>query len=266
MSRTIQTGFAAIEHEDIGAAFITADDSAFDFVEVQMDHWDKQWLQQNGDYLQDIAGEATVDILVHLPYGDENESVAASDATVRTDSLEWYQSCIETAVSVGAKKGVLHLETDDNSAHLANEERQDELVETLQSLDRFARDRGFIICVENLPDRYPDLDDLETLAERTDLQFTVDTGHAKVNGYSDEEIAQFVQQHGDRISHFHLNDTRKPADEHLPFGAGNIDFDRIFARIPSSWDGTLTTEINTFDYDYIRFSGEMLENTLERCF
>jgi sugar phosphate isomerase/epimerase len=264
--RTIQTGFAAIEHEDIGAAFITADDSAFDFVEVQMDHWDKQWLQQNGDYLQDIAGEATVDILVHLPYGDQNESVAASDSTVRTESIEWYQSCIKTAVSVGAEKGVLHVETDDNSAHLANDERHEELVETLQRLNEFACDREFIICVENLPGRYPDLDNLETLAERTDLQFTVDTGHAKVNGYSDEEIAQFVEQHGDRISHFHLNDTRKPADEHLPFGAGNIDFGQIFARLPSSWDGTLTTEINTFDYAYIRFSSEMLEDTLERCF
>jgi sugar phosphate isomerase/epimerase len=266
VSRTIQTGFAPIIHEDIEAAFTTADDSAFDFVEVQMNHWGDQWLRRNRDHLRDIAGEATADILVHLPYGNEDESVAASDLTVRAESTERYQSCIETAASVGAKKGVLHVETDDDSPHLANGGRQDELVETLRALDQFAHDRKCIICVENLPDRYPDLDDLEVLAERTDLQFTVDTGHAKVNGYSDEEIAQFVGKHGDRISHFHLNDTRKPADEHLPFGAGNIDFGQIFTRLPSSWNGTLTMEIKTFDYDYIRFSGEMLEGTLERCF
>lgn len=266
MSRTIQTGFNAIRSEDIGAAFRTLEDSTFDFVEVHMDSWGRQWLQRKGDDLQEIAGETTTDALVHLPFGNENESVAASDSAIRTESIEWFQSCIETAASVGVKKGVLHVETDDDSAHLANDERQDELIDILRELDRFARDQEFTICVENLPDRYPDLDDLKTLAKRTELRFTLDTGHAKVNGYADEEIAQFVEQYGDRISHFHLNDTRKPADEHLPFGAGNIDFDQIFASLPSSWEGTLTTEIKTFDYDYIRFSGEMLDDSLGRCF
>lgn len=266
VSRTIQTGFAALGSEDIGTAFDTADESAFDFVEVQMDHWGNQWLQQNGDRLQDMATEAAADVHVHLPYGAENESVAASDRAVRTASVEWFQSCIETAASVGAEKGVLHVETDDDSPHLANEERQAELAETLRDVDQFARDREFTVCVENLPDRYPDLDRLETLAELTELRFTVDTGHAKVNGYSDREIAEFVEQYGHRVSHFHLNDTRKAADEHLPFGAGTVDFDMILGALPSLWNGTLTAEIKTTDYDYIRFSGEKIEDTLTRCF
>jgi sugar phosphate isomerase/epimerase len=265
VSRTIQTGFAALSSEDITDAFRTVEDSTFDFVEVQMDHWDRQWLQKNGNNLQEFADEAAADVLIHLPFGKENESVAASDSAIRTESIEWYQSCIETAASVGATKGVLHVESNDSSDHLTDENRQAELIETLQELNRFARDQGLTICVENLPDRYPDLDDLKTLAKQTDLVFTIDTGHAKVNGYSDKEIAQFVEEYSNRVSHFHLNDTRKPADEHLPFGAGNIDFDQIFASLPSSWKGTLTAEIQTFDYDYIKFSGEMLSETLNRC-
>jgi sugar phosphate isomerase/epimerase len=266
VSRTIHTGFSALGSEDIGAAFRTAADSTFDFVEVQMDHWGRQWLQRNGDHLQDMAREAAVDILVHLPYGAENESVAASDPAVRTASMEWFRSCIETAAFVGASAGVLHVETDDGSPHLAHDEGHDVLAETLRELDQFARSREFTICAENLPGRYPDLDDLDTLAQTTPLRFTVDTGHAKVNGYSDADIARFVEQHGDRIAHFHLNDTRKPADEHLPFGAGTVDFDRILASLPPSWTGTLTAEINTSDYDYITFSGEKLAATLGRCF
>lgn len=266
MSRTIQTGFTAIGSKDIGAAFETAEGSTFDFVEIQMDDWDRQWLEQNGDHLQEMASEATAEMLVHLPYGAENESVAASNPAVRTVSVDRFQSCIETAAAVGAEKGVLHVETDDDSPHLANDGREDDLAETLRDLDQFARSRAFTLCVENLPGRYPHLDDLETLAETTNLRFTVDTGHAKVNGYTDGGIARFVDQYGDRISHFHLNDTRKPADEHLPFGAGTVDFDQIFGALPASWNGTLTAEIKTLDYDYITFSGEQLADTLARCF
>jgi sugar phosphate isomerase/epimerase len=265
VSQTIRTGFSAIGGENIKTAFRTAHGSSFDFVEVQMDHWDREWLQLNGDQLQNMASDAAVDVLVHLPYGAEHESIAASDPAVRARSMEWFQSCIETAASVGANKGVLHVETDEDSPHLANDGRLDELADTLRELDRFADDQEFTICIENLPGRYPHLDDLKTLARTTDLRFTVDTGHAKVNGYSDGEVARFVAGHGDQISHFHLNDTRKPADEHLPFGAGNIDFGQILGKLPSSWTGTLTTEIKTSDYDYIAFSGEKLADTLVRC-
>lgn len=264
MSRSIKTGFSAIGEQDIEEAFQIIEKSPFDFVEIQMNHWDESWMQTNADRIQSLASEANAELTVHLPFGTEKEGLGASDPTVRADAVDHFKSCIEAAQSIGAKKGVLHVETTDDSQHLISAGKEHELFTILQEIDNFAHKQDLEVCVENLPNRYPDLSDLKTLVKKTDLQFTVDTGHAKVNDYSDEDVARFVSEHGKRISHFHLNDTRKSQDEHLPFGSGTINFDQIFAALPAKWNGTLTAEINTFDYDYIEFSGEKLEASFDR--
>jgi sugar phosphate isomerase/epimerase len=91
---------------------------------------------------------------------------------------------------------------------------------------------------------------------------TLDTGHARVSGLDSAEIASFVGEHADRISHFHLNDTRGPSDEHLPFGAGTIDFEVIFDALPDDWEGTMSLEVFTLDFDYIGASKERLDALL----
>lgn len=264
VTQSIKTGFSAIGEQDIETAFQTVKIPIFDFVEVQMNYWDESWLQSNADRIQSLASEANAELIVHLPFGTEKEALGASDPTIQDTALDRYKSCIEAARSIGAKKGVLHVETTKDSPHLATVGKDDELVKILQKIANFAHSCDFELCVENLPNRYPDLSHLETLVEKIDLQLTVDTGHAIVNEYSDEDVAKFVGEYGNRICHFHLNDTRRQHDEHLPFGSGTIDFDRIFAALPADWQGTMTVEIDTFDYDYIEFSGEKLQATLER--
>jgi len=64
------------------------------------------------------------------------------------------------------------------------------------------------------------------------------------------------------LSHVHLNDTRGPTDEHLPFGAGTVGFGSIFGALPDDWEGTATLEINTRDYDYIEISVHKLDELL----
>ena len=68
-------------------------------------------------------------------------------------------------------------------------------------------------------------------------------------GVSMAEQADLVREHGDRISHVHLNDTRMDGDdEHLPVGVGKLDFAELAAAmVETGWSGTCTHEVFTFD-------------------
>ena len=57
------------------------------------------------------------------------------------------------------------------------------------------------------------------------------------------------REHGDRIAHVHVNETRQPdTDEHLPVGHGTVDFAAIArAMRESDWSGTCTHEIYSWD-------------------
>ncbi|WP_254535992.1 sugar phosphate isomerase/epimerase family protein [Halomarina litorea] len=74
-------------------------------------------------------------------------------------------------------------------------------------------------------------------------------------------MANFAAAHGERISHFHLNDTRRARDEHLPFGSGTIDFAAIFDAL-GDWTGTLSLEVFTLDFEYVATSKERLDALL----
>lgn len=258
---SITTGFTAISDAPLDDAFATIADSPFEFIELPMSRWDAAWLADAHETVASAAEAVDAGLVVHLPYGAPHESLAASDADLRAESMAWYEQNILAAAAAGATKAVVHVETDADSPHLAEADPA-MLYETLETLDARADDAGITLCVENLPNRYPSLDDLRQLVEATDVALTVDTGHARVNGFAFEEIVAFVADHHDRIAHFHLNDTRRARDEHLPFGAGDVAFGELFAALGSGWSGTLTTEINTFDYDYIRFSGQKLRDVL----
>ena len=91
---------------------------------------------------------------------------------------------------------------------------------------------------------------------------TLDTGHARVDGMDAAEIAEFLDEHGERVSHVHVNDSRQAADEHVPTGSGNLDFETALAPLREGWTGTVSAEVFTFDFDYIELSKEKLDGYL----
>lgn len=82
----------------------------------------------------------------------------------------------------------------------------------------------------------------------------LDTGHAYVTGATGDQQATLLREHGDRISHVHLNDTRIDGDdEYLPVGLGRVDFEsRADAMSAADRRGTCTYEVFTFEYSQVR--------------
>jgi sugar phosphate isomerase/epimerase len=259
----IRTGFSTLGDQPLETAFERAAADGFDFVEVTMEDFPAQELAADSQSIREAAETNDVNLVVHLPFRNGESAIGSSDDAVRERALEALTDCVRAAGSVGAEKAVLHVETEGGPHVLAGRD-WDPLVAALDELTAAGDDHGVEICAENMTQRLPRLEELAELLDRTDISLTVDTGHARTNGRPDRSTARFLEEHAERVSHIHLNDTRGPVDEHLPFGAGTVDFERILGALPADWEGTLTLEINTTNYAYVAFSRQQLDAVLDR--
>jgi sugar phosphate isomerase/epimerase len=233
----------------------------FDFVEVMLDgagHRERI----DTDRVAAAFDDAGLDALVHLPFGGLDPG--SPFPAVREGSVSELTAHLDAAAAFGAEKAVLHPTTNAWSPAHDDEDLRANAVESVRALRTAAADRGIELCPENIPRSIFRTHDMGRLFEATEVPMTLDTGHARVDGRDSAGIAAFVGDHADRIGHVHLNDTRVASDEHVPFGSGTIDFERIFGAFPDGWTGTLSLEVFTLDYGYIETSGRRLGELLER--
>lgn len=257
----IRTGFATQSGMTYDEAFRKADAFGFDFVELLMDGVHERTRLADG--VESIRTEATkhdLALMVHLPF---RLDIGSPFEHVRNGAIRELRAAVETAAAIEAEKGVVHATSYAWKPGWEKSEIQSLLFESIRELDAHAEDHDIELCVENLNGGFVPLSDFPRLLERTDASLTIDTGHARVDGHDEEAIAEFIATHAERISHIHLNDTRRTDDdEHLPFGSGLLDFDRILEPIRSGWTGTLSLEVFTRSYEYIRVSKRHLDDLL----
>ncbi len=231
----------------------------FDFAELYMDGATER-TKLDPDAVRSLAAEEGLDLLVHLPFVDIE--IGSPRAGIRETSREEQRACIETASKMGAEKAVLHASSHATPPEWTVEEVEPHLLSAIREIDSFARERDVEVCVENLPGILFTVHDFDRVFAETDAAMTFDTGHARVDGMNAEDIAAFLADHGDRISHVHVNDARRPADEHVPTGSGTLDFETAFAPIRDGWSGTVSVEVYTFDFDYLELSKRKLDGYL----
>lgn len=251
-------GFVTQIGMDYEEAFEVAGDLGFDYVELMMDGATERG-RLDPEAVRDRADECGIDLAVHLPFALD---VGSPFEHVRRGAVRELKAAIETAVEFGATKGVVHASSSAWKPAWNPDEIRSNVLDSVRELDSFARERGFEACVENIPGGWFSTRDFDRFFAETDASMTLDTGHARMDGLDSAGMAEFVAAHADRISHFHLNDTRRAADEHLPFGAGTIDFGQLLAALPEDWSGTLSLEVFTLDYGYVETSKAYLDESL----
>lgn len=254
-----RTGFVTQLTMDPVEAVERAAAMEFDFVELMMDG-DNERTRLDGESVADALDEHGLDLLVHLPFALD---VGSPFEHVRAGAVEELRACLALAGGIGAEKAVLHASSDAWDPAWDDAEIREHVFESVRELDAVGADHGVEVCVENIPGGFVDLSDFESLFAETDASMTFDTGHARIDGYDGRGMANFVGEHADRVSHFHLNDTRVPRDEHLPFGAGTLDFEVILAALADAgWSGTLSLEVFTLDWEYVATSARRLDERL----
>lgn len=232
----------------------------FDYVEILMDGQHAQdHLRSQAATIEETLSTYSLDLVVHLPFPTD---IGSPYGGVRAGAVETQRSCIDTASSLGATKAVLHPESSAWKVAWDDETLRTYIDKSVNKLTQYGQRSQLEICAENIFESPYTIEDIPRLLANTNASMTLDTGHARVTGYDAKDTAEFIRDHGARISHVHLNDTRRSVDEHLPFGVGNIDFEPIFNAFPADWAGTVSLEIGTESFDYLRESRSQLATYL----
>ncbi len=237
-----------------------AADHGFDFVELNTEQgYDRG--RVDPEAVRETTERAGVDLVVHLPY---RLDVGSPHEHVREGALRELEAHVDCAAAMGAERGVYHAA----SAVYADVWDDGTVVETIHDsarrLHAYGADRGVEVVAENLKGDAVDVHDFPELFERTDAAACLDTGHAHVSGMDLAAQADLLREHGDRIAHVHLNDTRRDDDdEHLPVGLGRLDFAELAAAmVETDWSGTTTHEVFGYDLAYVATGRERFDALL----
>jgi sugar phosphate isomerase/epimerase len=171
------------------------------------------------------AGLATT---IHAPFMDLNPG--ALDVTIREATRRRFQQVFQAAELLRPRVIVFHpgydeLRYGDNRmAWLKNS-----IAFWREFLPR-AKEIGCIIAVENIFEKEPST--LRGLLEAIDDPFfrhCFDVGHW--NMFTTVTLEEWFAELGQFIAESHIHDNHGLADEHLPLGEGQIDFDRVFGLL-----------------------------------
>lgn len=113
----------------------------------------------------------------------------------------------------------------------------------------------FGIMVEHIPDRDARVQEIRQILDvDARLHFHLDVGHAVIGSDKLEGLLRALQK---RLVHVHLSDNFCRSDDHLPLGAGRIDWKQTLRLLrQAGYDGTMTLEVFTPDRDYLLLSAQ----------
>lgn len=136
-------------------------------------------------------------------------------------------------------------------------------IEFLKKVCKIAKSRGIEIMLENNPkhpaDRVNTLDFFKKVFNEVEgLKFHLDVGHANIN--QEKNLTEdFFRMFSKKLVHIHLSDNWGSNDDHMPLGAGNINWLEIIKILKKyNYDKTITLEIFSPDKDYVLISREKL--------
>jgi sugar phosphate isomerase/epimerase len=256
---TVRQGFGVGLNHSLDDAMAFAADRGFDFVELNMQHAFAPG-RVEVEAVRETAAAHGVDVLAHLPYSLDP---ASPHEHVREGACRELEASVDAAL--GADRGVYHGTTLVRPETWDDDTLRENLYATVRRVTDHARDRGFDAVVENLKDPFFDAGDFPDLLAATDANACLDTGHAHVTGQDPTAQATLLRDHGDRVTHVHLNDTRRDeTDEHLPVGLGKLDFAPLAdAMRETGWSGTVTHELFGFDLEYAAHGKRAFDRLLD---
>jgi sugar phosphate isomerase/epimerase len=200
-------------------------------------------------------------IICHLP-----TFVSTADLTpsLRKASLNEVLNSLDVAAELGCLKVVLHPSYMFGLSVFVIEKAKKYALESLDAIMTKGNRLGLIICLENM---FPGTNSLVEPADFSkifekfpQLKLTLDVGHAHIRDKDGKRALNFIKRFSDRISHIHASDNLGKEDNHLPVGAGTVNFPKIVKAIKEvGYDDTITLEVFSKDRDYLKISREKLK-------
>ncbi len=252
----MQIGASNIQSVPLMKEIETLGELDFDFLELYVGRTETtlKEVQEGKESIMealDVAGLELVGHVKNYPVQEWND---------RTDLLA---GCLDLFADFGAEVATLHprVETTSEASLHSEVDTTIALQETLGTcLDR-AEEHDMTLCFENTDESVEDI--VRLFESFPGLGLTLDVGHANLNTEENKSMV-ILDSLGNRLRHVHCHDNvggvGQTWDLHLPIGAGDIDFRRIFGRLKSmGYDRTISMEIFARDRKtYLEVSGRRI--------
>jgi sugar phosphate isomerase/epimerase len=230
----------------------------FDYLELTMDPPQAHYsiIRQQKKRLLKTLDRKKMKLVCHLP-----SFVYTADLThaLRKASLNEVLKSLEVADELGCLKAVLHPSYIMGLGIFVMDQAREYALESLDAIMEKADKLNLLLCLENL---FPKAHSLVEPGEFADifvkfpnLKMTLDTGHAHIEDTEGKRAVKFIKRFPDRIDHIHISDNLGESDNHLPVGAGTVNFYKIVKALKGiGYDETITLEVFSKDRDYLKMS------------
>jgi sugar phosphate isomerase/epimerase len=235
----------------------------FDYLELAMDppHGDANSIRKQKRELQESLKQYELGLVCHLP-----TFLSTADLTdrLRQASIDEVLASLEVAADMQPLKVVLHPSYMMGLGAFVPEVTKAHALESLEMIVEKAHDLGLCLCLENMFPRTQWLVNPEEfvaiLAKFPTVNLLLDIGHAHIEDAGGNKCLRFIDKFRGRIGHLHASDHFGKEDQHLPIGAGIIDFSKIVKAIKEiGYDDTITLEVFSRDRDYLKMSKKKME-------
>lgn len=181
----------------------------------------------------------------HLPFWDDELKFDISDVPTADATVKLFCSIIEQGVEAGIKRFIIHPSTEpisdeDRPGHMERSKK------SLYMLAEFAKTKGAVMCVENLPRTClgkNSAEMLELLSAHPDLRVCFDTNHLL-----QEPFVDFIHAVGDKIATLHVSDYDYIDEKHWFPGEGLVDWHLLYSTLKEvGYDGVWMYETGIGD-------------------
>jgi sugar phosphate isomerase/epimerase len=205
-------------------------------------------------------------LVCHLP-----TFLSTADLTdrLRQASIEEVLVSLEIAADMQPLKVVLHPSYMMGLGVFVPELTKAHALNSLEIIVEKAHGLGLCLCLENMFPRtqwltYPE-EFVDILAKFPTLNLLLDIGHAHIGDAGGKKCLRFIEMFPGRIGHLHVSDNFCKEDQHLPIGAGIIDFSKAVKALKGiEYDDTVTLEVFSRDRDYLKMSKKKMEEMFGR--
>ena len=240
----------------------------FDYLEVAMDPPQGHYsvIRRIESVLMRALEQRKLSVVCHLP-----TFISSADLTegLRCASLDEIFASLEVAARLQTLKVVLHPGNISGLGRFVMDKVKENALKSLEAVVAKAHELGLCLCLENMfPKGHwlvkPD-DFIELLDRFPSLYLTFDTGHAHMADSTDRMALEFIEKFSHRIGHVHASDNFGMEDNHLPVGAGTIDFHALVKALKrKGYNDTMTLEVFSKDRDYLKISRQKIEEMFAR--
>jgi sugar phosphate isomerase/epimerase len=240
----------------------------FDYLELAMDppYCDSKNLKNQKRNIQESLKQYNLGLVCHLP-----TFLSTADLTdgIRQASMDETLASLEVAVEMAPLKVVLHPSYMTGLGAFLPELARAHAMESLEVIVEKAHVLGLCLCLENMfprtqwlihPEEFVDI-----LAKFPTVHLLLDIGHAHIEDAGGKKCLRFIEMFQGRIRHLHVSDHFGKEDQHLPIGAGIIDFSKVVKALKGiGYDDTITLEVFSRDRDYLKISKKKMEEMFGR--